>query len=119
MKFCSINLTKAMVLLAAVVGPASYFLFTSSPSDRVEAQRGGAAVYSQHCARCHGADGRAQTAKGRQTDAVDLTSDDWTPDTGHDTRLITNGKGSMPSFRKKLTPAQISSVAQYIRRFKR
>jgi mono/diheme cytochrome c family protein len=84
----------------------------------VEAQRGGAAVYSQNCARCHGADGRAQTSKGRQTDAVDLTSDDWTPDTEHDIRIVNNGKKSMPAFKRRLTPAQISAVVQYIRRFK-
>lgn len=119
MNFCSINLIKAIILLTAFAGAASYFLFTTSPASQVEAQRGAGAIYAQHCSRCHGADGRAQTAKGRQTDAVDFTSGDWTPDTGHDTRLITNGKGSMPSFKKKLSAAQISSVAQYIRRFKR
>jgi mono/diheme cytochrome c family protein len=85
----------------------------------VEAQRGGAAIYAQNCARCHGADGRAQTSKGRETDAVDLTSDDWSPDTARDTRIVTNGRKSMPSFGRRLTPTQISAVVQYIRRFKR
>jgi mono/diheme cytochrome c family protein len=84
----------------------------------VEAQRSGATVYSQNCARCHGADGRAQTTKGRQVKAVDFTSDDWTPDTDHDTRLINRGKGSMPGFKNKLTANEISAVVAYIRRFK-
>jgi mono/diheme cytochrome c family protein len=85
----------------------------------VEAQRGGSAIYAQNCARCHGADGRAQTPKGRETDAIDLTSDDWSPDAARDTRIVTRGKGSMPGFGRKLTPAQVSAVVQYIRRFKR
>lgn len=84
----------------------------------VEAQRGGAAVYAQNCARCHGADGRAQTRKGRETDAVDLTSDDWSPDAARDTRIVTNGKKSMPAFGRRLSHAQINAVVQYIRRFK-
>jgi mono/diheme cytochrome c family protein len=85
----------------------------------VEAQRGGATVYAQNCARCHGGDGRAQTPKGRETDAVDLTSDDWSPDTARDTRIVTNGKKSMPGFGRRLTPAQINLVVRYIRKFKR
>ena len=86
---------------------------------RVEAQRGGTAIYAQNCARCHGSDGRAQTPKGRETDAVDLTSDDWSPDTARDTRIVNNGKKSMPAFGRRLTPAQLGAVVQYIRRFKR
>src|SRR5438105_281457 len=96
----------AIVCLLGTAGP-----FTST----VEAQRGGAAIYAQNCARCHGADGRAQTPKGRQTDAVDFTSDDWTPDAEHDARIVASGKKSMPAFKRKLTPAQISAVVQYIR----
>ena len=85
----------------------------------VEAQRGGAAIYAQNCARCHGTDGRAQTKKGRETDAVDLTSDDWKPDSAHDARIVANGKKSMPAFGRKLSSTQINAVVQYIRRFKR
>ena len=84
-----------------------------------EAQRGGAAIYAQNCARCHGVDGRAQTRKGRETDAVDFTSDDWSPDAAHDARIVTTGKRSMPAFGRRLSAAQINAVVQYIRRFKR
>jgi cytochrome c6 len=107
------------VLTGAAIVVVVLFYMPASIDGAASAQRGGAAVYVQNCARCHGADGRAQTRKGREVDAVDLTGDDWSPDTGRDTRLVTRGKGSMPSFGKKLTAAQISSVVQYIRRFKR
>ena len=86
--------------------------------ETVNAQRSGATIYSQNCARCHGSDGRAQTPKGRQVDAIDLTSDDWSPDTDRDIRIVTKGKKSMPAFKGKLTPADISAVVEYIRRFK-
>ena len=110
---------KAAILLTTMVAALSIVSFSGPSVERVEAQRNGSAIYSQNCARCHGVDGRAQTTKGRQTKAVDFTSDDWNPDAGHDARLVARGKGSMPSFKKKLTTAEIDAVVQYIRRFKR
>lgn len=112
--------TKKMIVLtsaAAVFAVAAYY--PQQFGGVAEAQRGGAAVYAGNCAVCHGTDGRAQTRKGREADAVDLTSSEWSPDAGRDTRIVTRGKGSMPAFGRKLTKAQISAVVQYIRRFKR
>ena len=82
------------------------------------AQRSGAAVYAQMCARCHGSDGRANTAKGRSVSATDLRSSDWVPDVARDTRIVTRGKESMPAFKAKLKPVEIEAVVSYIRRFK-
>jgi mono/diheme cytochrome c family protein len=118
MQYSFVTLAKAAALFATIFAALIVFIWGPS-AERVEAQRGGAAIYSQNCARCHGSDGRAQTQKGRQTKAVDLTSDDWTPDTDHDARRVANGKGSMPPFKNKLTQAEINAVVQYIRRFKR
>ena len=119
MKFSSTGIIKAAVILTSIFA-ALLLVFISGPSTTlVEAQRSGATIYSQNCARCHGVDGRAQTTKGRQTKAVDFTSDDWTPDADHDARRVANGKDSMPAFKNKLTKAEISAVVQYIRRFKR
>jgi mono/diheme cytochrome c family protein len=109
---------KLTVLATAISLSAAFVLSSHTTLRQVDAQRSGAAIYSQNCARCHGTDGRAQTAKGRQVKAVDLTSDEWSPDEGRDTRIVTKGKGSMPSFKSKLTPDEISAVASYIRRFK-
>lgn len=89
-----------------------------SSSPMGDAQRSGAAVFAQMCVRCHGSDGRAQTAKGRSVGATDLTSNDWKPDTARDIRIVTRGKEDMPSFRSKLKPAEIEAVVAYIRRFK-
>jgi mono/diheme cytochrome c family protein len=119
MKFSLVGRLKAAVLIAALGGTVLTLFFSNALAGRVDAQRSGAAVYSQNCARCHGADGRAQTAKGRETQAVDFTSDDWSPDADHDARRVANGKGSMPPFKNKLTTTEINAVVQYIRRFKR
>jgi len=73
-------------------------------------------VYQAHCARCHGADGHANTPAGRETDADDLT----TPtiknmSTSRMTQIIKNGKHDMPAFGKKLSAAQISGVIRYVK----
>lgn len=118
--FVSRYSSKAVVF--ATVSLGAFFVAISNlvwQGTSVSAQTNGAAIYSRNCARCHGLDGRAQTPKGRQVDAVDLTSDEWVPDTARDIRLVTRGKGSMPSFKNKLTTAQIEAVVGYIRRFKR
>ena len=81
-------------------------------------QRSGASVFAQTCVRCHGADGRANTAKGKAVGATDFTSNKWTPNTERDTRIVTRGKEDMPTFKGKLTPAEIDAVVSYIRRFK-
>ena len=122
--------SKLAVTIALTLLITSLSLFTdhtfgngNSPLTSTEppgnAQRSGSAVYAQTCARCHGSDGRARTAKGRAVGATDLTSSAWSPDTARDTRIVTRGKEEMPAFKGKLKPAEIEAVVNYIRRFKR
>ena len=74
------------------------------------------ALYRQHCTTCHGNDGRGNTKRGRETEADDITNADVKSDS-HDkiVRIITNGKGEMPGFKRKLSSAQIASIARYIK----
>ena len=79
-----------------------------------------AALFNSQCARCHGRDGRAKTARGRQTHTRDLTSAEWQNDVS-DERLfnsINRGKGKMPAF-KKLSDADIDSLVSYVRRLRK
>ena len=121
-----IKITKILVVLFAVI--VGFFILTTASEKSLAGSiekpvillppNDGAAVYRRSCAVCHGADGRAQTKKGQQTGATDLTSEDWEPDEARDTRIINQGKKDMPAFKRTLKPAQIKSVVAYIRRFK-
>jgi mono/diheme cytochrome c family protein len=104
-------------LLLVTVGA---FAFVSSP-----AKAGSAAIetsalasaYGTHCARCHGADGKANTAKGRELDADDLTTGKVQGmSTAKLTNIIKHGKGDMPAF-PKLTSAQISQIIRTVKSF--
>jgi mono/diheme cytochrome c family protein len=119
MRLNTANFKKVFVVLFVLAALAVTAFLPKKFVGIAEAQRSGAAVYAQNCARCHGANGRAQTRQGRASEATDLTSDDWIPDAARDTRIVSRGKGSMPAFGKRLTQAQVSAAVQYIRRFKR
>ncbi|HEY2847521.1 MAG TPA: cytochrome c [Pyrinomonadaceae bacterium] len=69
------------------------------------------ALYVQNCARCHGADGKSETALGRKYKADDISGGVGVNKT---TRIVTNGKGRMPSFKKRLSAAQIAQIANYV-----
>lgn len=86
---------------------------------RNSGEAGSQQLYSHHCAACHGSDGRARTSKGKRLGATDFTSTGWNTDDARALRIITNGKGEMPSFKKKLTVAEMRSVWNYALAFRR
>ena len=102
-----------------VVG--AFFLFSNSAqaslANRKAAATGEAmsprSLYVQNCASCHGSNGKSQTAKGKQLEADDISGGDVS--TSKAVRIITNGKGKMPGFKRKLSSAQISQIAEYIK----
>ncbi len=78
------------------------------------------ALYKQKCSKCHGADGAGETSMGKIFGAPDFTDPRWWakhPASGH-VAVIMRGKKNMPAFGKKLTRAQIASLATYIQKFK-
>lgn len=79
-------------------------------------------LFKQKCVKCHGADGSGDTSLGRIFGTPDFTDSGWWAkhsSTAEHTQVITRGKKNMPAFGKKLTRAQIASLATYIQRFKR
>jgi mono/diheme cytochrome c family protein len=57
----------------------------------------------------------------RHEKARDLTAGEW-QDSVSDERIynsISNGKGKMPAFKKKLSEAQIDELVNYVRRLRR
>ncbi len=90
--------------------------FVRASDSRIEIAVSPRSIYSQNCARCHGADGKSQTALGQKLEAADLTTGDVKGlSSDKMTRRIKNGRGAMPSFAKKLTAAQVVSVIRYVR----
>lgn len=76
----------------------------------------GAGVYKAKCAACHGADGSGNTPVGKSMHLRDLSSADVQKQTDAELNaMITNGKGSMPGYKGKITDDQIRQLVTFIR----
>ena len=87
---------------------------SARPADAAE-------LYFRKCASCHGKDGKAKTFKAKLNSARNLTDPEWQAEVS-DERIfnsITNGKGRMPSFGKKLSEPEINSLVVYVRGLKK
>lgn len=73
-------------------------------------------LYLNNCARCHGASGKADTELGQLYDAPDLNTRSMKKMSSKKAaRIIQNGDGSMPGFKKKLSTKEISALVSYIK----
>ena len=83
--------------------------------------RSAASLYAKYCASCHGKDGRSKTFKAKFNNARNLTDSEWQGAVS-DERIfnsISNGRGKMPAFNKKMTEAEIETLVLHVRAFKR
>ena len=117
---------KHLIMSVAVLGISGAVLMIGVAKSRnVSASSASAfeasSVFNSKCASCHGKDGRARSLHGKHEHARDLTSAEW-QDSVSDERIynsISNGKGKMPAFKKKLSDSQIDELVNYVRRFKK
>jgi cytochrome c551 len=80
----------------------------------------GAAVYKAKCAMCHGADGAGQTPMGKNMKLRALGSAEVQKQTDAElVKWIADGKGKMPAYKGKLTPADIDALVAFIRTLKK
>jgi mono/diheme cytochrome c family protein len=80
----------------------------------------GADTYAVKCKMCHGADGTPPAAMAKSMGIKDLKSDDIQKQSDADLKMVVEkGKGKMPAFAGKLTPAQIDDVVKYVRSLKK
>ena len=97
----------------------SVVVFAAIAATSVAYAASGADVYGDFCASCHGADGKAHTPAGKKVGAKDLTQSTL-PDAAIIAQ-ITNGKKNergvekMPAFKDRLSAADISAVAAYVK----
>jgi mono/diheme cytochrome c family protein len=79
----------------------------------------GAALYKAKCAACHAADGSGNTTVGKSLKVRSFAAAEVQKCTDAElTKSITDGKGKMPAYGKKLTPAEIESLVAVIRTMK-
>lgn len=80
------------------------------------AQGDGAAIYKAKCLNCHGATGMADTNVGKAL-KVRPVSDPGVKKLTLAAQIAStkNGEGKMPSFKDKLTDAQIKESVEYFR----
>jgi len=120
MKHALLPFALALTLMATLVASATGSAEPQNNSPSTSPSTA-AAIFGRRCASCHGKDGRAKTFKGRFRSARDLTDPKWQADVS-DERIfnsITNGRGKMPSFGKKLPEAEINSLVSYVRGLKK
>jgi cytochrome c6 len=95
MSIAALGLTSALSVLQSASA-------SSMPSDP-------AALYNTKCVACHGADGRANTPAGKKLGAHDFRTFKGDMDA-----VITNGKGKMPAYGKRLGADKCKELAAYI-----
>ncbi|MEP6635322.1 MAG: cytochrome c [Acidobacteriota bacterium] len=113
---CAFALTITITALA---------LCTESPAENnrtlVATERNAASLYSHNCASCHGRDGKSRTFKAKFNHARDLSDSDWQGSVTDERifKSITNGRGKMPAFHKKMSDAEIDSLVLFVRGLKK
>jgi mono/diheme cytochrome c family protein len=103
---------KATVCLLSVMALA---LGAAADAAAVEGQ----SLYLEHCASCHAPDGKGRTPAGKKFGAKDLTESKLS-DADIARQIVdgtkdAKGKARMPAFKEKLTPADVSSLAAYLK----
>jgi cytochrome c oxidase cbb3-type subunit 3 len=120
------NRVKAFVFWAGVVvfvvsAAAGVTSLADTRRGKSPAAARGREVYTTNCARCHGADGQSHTSMGEMTEAPDLTDPAWQSRRGTARMIssVTNGRGEMPAFGRKLSKSDIAAAVAYVRTLRR
>ncbi len=116
------HVVQALTLtIALAFGVTCTRVRASNPAVAHSSARSATALYSQNCVSCHGTDGRSRTRKGKLKLARDLTDSDWQGNVSNERifNSISNGRGKMPSFNKKMSEAEIGSLVLYVRGLKK
>jgi len=97
---------------SAAASPAA----VASPADEFAASR---ANYQKHCEGCHGETGEGGLVKveNKRIKVPSLKAAHALKHTDEQiTKMITNGEEEMPSFKDKMSPAEISDMVRYVRK---
>jgi mono/diheme cytochrome c family protein len=104
-----VNGVEVLAAIAALVFVV--MLFANEPGDGGAATSSpGGQIYEANCASCHGADGSGGIGPKLAGEVADAF-----PDIEDQIALVTDGRGSMPSFDGRLTEDEIRQVVEYTR----
>ena len=113
-------------MFVVLVGAGLFFVTGLAGAGRVGAvatgaDRAASVVYKKYCASCHGQDGRSKTFKAKLNHARDLTDAEWQSRVSDERiyNVISNGRGKMPGFEKKLSLTEIESLVTFVRGLRR
>lgn len=86
--------------------PEDHLLKVAIPSSEQ-----GKPLFEKHCAFCHGKKGNKGLLGAKNLQKSTLTDDQYLS-------IISNGKGIMPKWKKKLEEEKIKAIIQYIKTFR-
>jgi cytochrome c551/c552 len=108
---CTVVVSRLFIIFLALAGCA---LVRAADGD---------AIFSNHCASCHGPDGKGRTPAGKKIGAKDLSESRVSDDAiAHQiAEGVKDKKGAerMPSFKSKLTPDEIAALVSFVKAFRR
>ena len=78
---------------------------------------GGAALWGQSCASCHGKDGSGNTTMGKKLGVKDYSKDQGFSD-AEAANVIKNGKGKMKAY-KQFSDDDVKALVAYVRSLKK
>ena len=109
------RITVSLVVIGATVWVAMLMMGASAAPTGGTAS--GAAVYSQQCSKCHGADGKGI----KSLSPPDFTNHKWQAAQSDKDLVdsISNGKGIMPGYKSSLSSKQIAALVRQVRSFSR
>lgn len=110
------NRIKVVLTAAAVALVVSAVALYGPAPETATAQGAVATLYKSKCASCHGVDGKANTAKGRESKTRDFHSEEVKKMTEAQMLQITlKGKNKMPAYEKQLGADKCKELVAYIR----
>jgi len=107
----------ALIIISGLVVLPTNAALSRADSEKAVSERTAATLYAKHCASCHGKDGRSKTFKAKFNKARNLTEPGW-QEAVSDERIynsISNGRGKMPGFSKKMSEAEIDALVLLVR----
>jgi len=115
-----LSLAAACLFAAAAASGVSEAAGTRRGGGQSQAERG-RAVYEARCVRCHGADGAGRTRLAEIVEPPDMTDPAWQRQRSNARMMasVSNGRGQMPAFKKKLSRQEIAASIAYVRTLSR